>query len=119
MVLPDKFGRTWKNRDIVWLRSANCNRPALYRWVGRGTDRKLIYDKLNGFCDKNGKDVRETLINIVPALKGNEENTWEHFPDTDEAINFKNTLTYDGYLNQENPDIDFDEEFDEDIVIIK
>jgi len=118
MVSSDKFGRTWKNREIVWLHTANCDRPALYRWVVNGTGRKLIYDKRNGNCDKNGKDVREIVVEIVPALKGKEEGTWEYFPDTNEAQNFKNTLTYDGYCQDKSVD-DFDEEFDENIIILQ
>ena len=119
MVTSDKYGRTWKNREIVWLSIARCARPALYRWDGRGSERKLIYDKLNGYCDKNGKDVRETVVDIVPALKGEKEGAWEYFPNTDDANSFKSTLAYNGYSNQEITNVDFDEEFYEDVIIIK
>lgn len=121
--MSDKLGRTWKGRDIVWLRQAKCARQALYRWVGKGDDRKLIYDKLNGFCDKNGNDVRETLVDIIPALKGDEDGKWDFFPTTDEAQSFKDTLTYHGYINNVNDNDEdmtgFDEEFDDGVITIK
>lgn len=129
MVMADKFGRTWKGRDIVWLRSANCGRQALYRWVGKDTERKLIYDKQNGWCDNNGNDIRKLIVDIVPALKKDENGNWEHFPNTDEAQSFKNTLTYDKYdenniaedMNEYDNEYDneFNEEILDDVIIIK
>lgn len=115
MVQSDKFGRTWKGRKIVWLRSVNCAREALYKWITVNEDgkkvRKLVYDKQNGMCDKYGHNVKETRIEIVPALEGKTEGTWERFPDTDDAYDFKKTLTFNGFSNI-NADVEEANEFD-------
>jgi len=125
-VVYDKFGRTWKGRKVVWIRSANCARLALYRW-GRDKDgnRKLIYDRKRGMYDEDGYHIKETRIEIVPALEGRGEDgkpvegTWERFPDTDEAWSFKKSITPTGYKTQVDVSDanDFDNEFDEEILI--
>jgi len=103
MVKADKFGRTWKGRKIVWLRSSNCAREALYKWITLYEDgekvNKLIYDKKNGMCNKSGYNIRKTVIEIIPALEGKTEGTWDPFPDTNDAYDFKKTLTFKGYVN--------------------
>jgi hypothetical protein len=103
MVKADKFGRTWKGRKIVWLRSSNSAREALYKWITVYEDgekvNKLVYDKKSGMCDKRGYNVRKTIIEIIPALDGKTEGSWDLFPDTNDAYDFKKTLTYNGYDN--------------------
>lgn len=123
-VTYDKFGRTWKGRKIVWIRSANCARLALYRWVrDNNGKRKLIYDRKHGMYDKDGYHIQETRIEIVPALEGQDENkkpvkgTWERFPDTDEACSFKKSITPTGYINQ--TEVSNVNEFDDEEILIK
>lgn len=133
MVQPDKFGRTWKGRKIVWLRLANCSREAHYKWITVNEDgkhsRKLVFDKKNGMCDKYGNNVRETLIETVPALEGKIEGTWDQFPNTDDANDFKKTLTFNGYATAKanvkvNANInitdinDFDNEYIEEEIMV-
>ena len=125
MVQPDKFGRTWKGRKIVWIRSTNCSRKALYKWITVYDDgksvQKLVYDKKSGMCDKQGYSVKETQFEIVPALEGKTEGTWERFPDTEDAYNFKKTLDFNTYSAITDTIVDvneFDNEYnDEEIVI--
>ena len=119
MVISDKFGRKWKNRDILWIRVAKCSRKATYRWVTYNNERKLIYDKLNGYFDKKGNDVRNTFVELVPVLKGKKEGTWDPFPNTEEATCFKKSITINGYVNQDINKIEFDKELGNDIVIVK
>lgn len=102
VVLTDKFGRTWKGHNIVWIKSVNCAREALYRWVIKDGERHLIYDKKRGMCDYKGIDVRESKVELVPALEGKEVKEWEYFPNIKEAILFKKTLTYNGYVETSN-----------------
>jgi hypothetical protein len=124
VVLKDKFGRKWKGHNIVWIRSINCSREALYRWVVRNGESHLIYDKKRGMCDYRGFDVRESKFKLVPALEGKEGKEWVDFPNTKEANDFKKTLTYNGYAETSNDVIvsnfdenenccdDFDDEYD-------
>ena len=126
MVFYDKFGRTWKGRKIVWIRSANCSSLALYRWADRDGKRVLVYDKKRGMYDKDGYNVKETRIDIIPALEGRDKDgrsapgTWERFPDTEEAYKFIKSITQNGLANQEQENIvvtDFNDEYDEEIII--
>lgn len=120
----DKMGRTWNGRKIVWLRSANCSRLAYYRRVKKDSGWKLVYDKKRGMYDKKGNNVKETTVEIIPALEGVDDNglvvngTWEFFPDTKEAWSFCKSITPNGYVSQENDiGIDgFDDEFDEELL---
>ena len=126
MVQPDKFGRTWKGRKIVWLKSVNCSREALYRWSTTIEDgkrkNKLVYDKKNGMCDEQGHDVRETRVELIPALEGKVEGTWERFPDTDDVPSF--TKVFKRALFSENSDMNvedtiiFDNKYSDDEIII-
>ena len=125
MVQPDKFGRTWKGKKIVWLRSTNCSGKALYKWITLYEDgksiRKLVYDKKNGMCDKQGYNVQETRFEIVPALEGKIEGTWERFPDSEEAYNFKKTLTFNGYstiISKVEEVNEFDNEYNDEEFIV-
>ena len=120
MVSYDKFGRTWKGRKIVWIKSANCARLALYRRVIREDKKMLIYDKKRGMYDKDGYHIRDMVIEMIPALEGKDKygkpvpNTWEKFPDTDEAYNFTRSITQNGIVNQEiENSSDFYDEYDE------
>ena len=126
--VKDKFGRTWKNRNIVWIRSANCAREALYRWGMRDGERVLIYDNKNGMYDKQGYHVKETKIEILPALEGKDEKgrpvpgTWERFPRTDEALSFMKSITPNGFSTQAsvtdvNDPSEYDDGYDDDILI--
>jgi hypothetical protein len=101
---------------------------ALYRW-GRDKDGnpKLFYDRKHGMYDYKGNHIKETLIEIIPALEGCDENgkpvegTWERFPDTRETWVFKKSITPTGYVNQiEASNInDFDNEIDDEEILIK
>ena len=131
MVVYDTFGRTWKGRKIVWIKSANSSRHALYRCVVRDGKKRLIYDKKRGMCDKDGCHIKEPKISIIPALEGVGKNglpepgTWERFPDTEEAHNFTKSITQSGFVNHEiESTVDIDdvydeyEDYDEEITII-
>ena len=125
MVVYDKFGRTWKGRKIVWIRSANCARLALYRWVVRDGKQKLVYDKKRGMYDKDGYHIKDERIEIIPALEGVGKDgrpvpgTWKRFPNTEEAYVFAKSITQNGIANQESGNAsDFDDECDEEIMII-
>jgi len=122
----DKFGRTWKGRKIVWISSVNAARLALYKWVVSDGKRKLVYDRKHGMYDKDGYHIKETRVDIIPALEGKDEQgkpvpeTWERFPDTEEAWLFRKSITPNGYVTQidDSGSInDFDNEYDEEILI--
>ena len=122
VVTYDKFGRTWNNRKIVWIKSMSCNREALYRWsLDNDGNRKLIYDKKNGMYDRNGSYIKETFIDTIPALEGQDEkgnpveNTWQKFPNTENALEFLNSITPNGFINQSN---NLNELYDDDILIV-
>ena len=123
MVVYDKFGRTWDGRKIVWIRSSSCARLALYRWDVQEGQRKLIYDKKRGMYDKNGYHIKEMHVNMVPALEGKDEDghpvpdTWERFPDTEEAYAFTMSIAQNGIINQKQENVDNFDEYDEEIMI--
>ena len=101
MVVCDKFGRTWEGRNILWVRYIDSSRKALYRWVNRNGERVLLYDKRNGMCDYRGVDVRDSRVELIPVLQKKNENGWEDFPSTKEAMSFKKTLSYNGRVKSE------------------
>lgn len=101
MVVCDKFGRTWEGKKILWLRSTDSSRKALYKWVNRNGDRVLVYDKRHGMCDYRGIDIRDSRVELVPVLQKKNEEGWEEFPSTKEAVSFKKTLSFNGYVNNE------------------
>lgn len=124
MVHFDKLGRTWKGRKIVWLRSVNCAREALYKWVIINEDgvikHKLVYDKKTGMFDEHGFNVKETRIELIPALEGKTEGTWERFPDTEDVPSFTKVFKYTPYLeyNDCNEDsIEFENKYCDDEII--
>ena len=124
MVFYDKFGKTWKGRKIVWIRSSNSSGLAHYRLDYRDGKKVFIYDRKNGTYDKKGRHYQYMYIDIIPALEGQDDkgnpvpNTWELFPNTEDANSFKKSITRNGTTHgSENYDLsDFDEEFDEDII---
>jgi hypothetical protein len=102
VVLKDKLLRTWKGHKIVWVKSINCSRKALYRWIIKDGENHLIYDKKRGMCDYRGCNVRDSKVELVPVLYGKEGKEWDFFPNTKEANTFKKTLTYNGYVEAGN-----------------
>lgn len=125
MFVYDKLGRTWKGRKIVWIKSSNNARLALYRWVFRDGKKKLIYDKKRGMYDKDGYHIQEMRVDIIPALEGRDKNknpipkTWERFPNTDEACSFIKSITINGIANQEKVyfEDEYEDEYEEEIII--
>ena len=117
MVVYDKLGRTWQGKKIVWIKYIDSSRMALYRWVIRDGERKLVYDKKQGMCDYKGVDVRDSNIELVPALEGKDGTGWQPFPNTKEATYFKKSLTRDGFVEvvemNENELNDFDDEYED------
>ena len=126
VVSIDKLGRTWKGRKIYWIKSMNCCRRADYSWVIKDGERHLIYDKKKGMYDNTGINVKDSKIELIPVLEGKDGKEWVHFPSSPEAIVYKNSLTYSGYVEKNNDNLisnfnniedfyknnDYDDEYD-------
>ena len=110
-MLYDKLERTWNNQRVMWIRRVSSARFAKYSIEKRETGNKLVYNMRNGYYDKNGRNIRETYVDIVPVLEKLDENrqpildTWEHFPDTKESEEFKNYIHFEGYKQPSEEDL--------------
>ena len=102
-MLYDKLGRTWNNRKIMWIRKISASGRGKYTMEKRDDVNKLTYDIKNGFYDKNGKNIRESYLEIVPVLEkldNNQKpilNEWENFPNTKESYEYKKYINFEGY----------------------
>lgn len=125
MVFYDKLGRTWNNQKVVWIRVADSSSEALYDCTYRDGKRVLTYDLRHGMFDKDGYYVRDAKIKYVPALESkNVDGTpqlhnWEHFPNTEEASLFKQSITMSGIVKLEKDNYNDDDSDNDDDIMIK
>ena len=100
-MLMDRYNRKFKGQSVGWVTNMKCNRLANYRRV-IGKDKKIfLFCDKKGMCDKNGIDIRNSKVKLIPVLIGTCEKEWVFFPNTKEAKQFKKNLTYNDttYLN--------------------
>ena len=112
MSLPDKYGRKWNGRNVRWVRTAMTGNMASYRWgVNKNGERSLIFDS-RGMLDRYGYNVKNSKVELRPVLEGKYGESWEPFPDTDDAQKFKKSLRYTSVVS-----INDDDYGDDDIIV--
>ena len=99
----DKLERTWNNQRIMWIRKVSSASFAKYSIEKRDNGNKLVYNMHNGYYDKNGRNVRETYVDMIPVLEKMDKNrqpilyAWEHFPCTKDVEEYRNSIKFEGY----------------------
>jgi hypothetical protein len=105
-MFPDKFDRAWNGRKIVWVKAAISSGEAYYRWGFRDGSKCLVFDQ-NGMIDKEGNNIKNGQFVLRPVLKKGD--SWESFPETQEAYEFKKLLQYSNTKAYEDKYEDDDE----------
>ncbi|MHA2064321.1 MAG: hypothetical protein ACXABY_08070 [Candidatus Thorarchaeota archaeon] len=94
-LVKDLYNREWDGKKIGWINTINNARMAEYSWKRREGRMKLVYDKRHGMYDYKGRHIKEPAFEKRAVLiNPKAKNGWEHFPNTEDAQNYRWSLTF-------------------------